>query len=417
MKYLLIFVFVSIYSLWGADATLDIRKGVDSSEPILAIEDGSIQRTELSQKFSKMLIADMKVLSMFSVDEEYGSGPFESLVPVPQHKEAKYILRYRLADDGVGGIKADIKLMMDGRELFYKNYLLHQQEMAVFLVHTIAYDINRYLGGAPMEWMKRKVLFVRLTSPRHSEIVVSDYTLSYQRVIVKSGIFGFAKWANREQTDLYYTSLGDFKPTIYKMNLMNGKKEKIISSDGMAVCSDVSEDGKRLLLTLAPNGQPDIYQYNLSDDTKIRLTDYSGIDVNGQFMGDGSIAFVSNRLGYPNVFSTRPNSSAVSQLVFQGKNNSSLSSWKNFLVYKARENGAGYGDNVFNLHLLSLNSGNTKRLTLSGENDFPRFSPDGEAVLYIKQEGSRSSIGVYRMNVNRNFSFPLKIGRIQSIDW
>jgi TolB protein len=35
------------------------------------------------------------------------------------------------------------------------------------------------------------------------------------------------------------------------MNLQSGKKEKIISSDGMAVCSDVSEDAKRLLLTLS----------------------------------------------------------------------------------------------------------------------------------------------------------------------
>jgi TolB protein len=230
-------------------------------------------------------------------------------------------------------------------------------------------------------------------------------------------MYGFAKWANREQSDLFYTSLSDFKPTIYKMNLASGKKDKIISSDGMAVCSDISEDGKRLLLTLAPNGQPDIFLYDLATDMKTRVTDYSGIDVNGQFMGDGSIAFVSNRFGYPNVFSTRIGSSAVSQLVYQGKNNSSLSSYKNFLVYKARENSATYAGNTFNLHLLSLNSGNVKRLTASGENDFPRFSPDGEAILYIKQEGSRSSIGVIRFGLNKSFIFPLKIGRIQSIDW
>jgi TolB protein len=185
----------------------------------------------------------------------------------------------------------------------------------------------------------------------------------------------------------------------------------------MAVCSDVSEDAKRLLLTLAPNGQPDIYQYDLSSKAKTRVTDYSGIDVNGQFMGDGSIAFVSNRFGYPNVFSTRIGSNAVSQLVYQGKNNSTLSSYKNFLVYKARESTAGYGGNTFNLHLLSLASGSVKRLTASGENDYPRFSPDGEAILYIKQEGSRSSIGLIRFGINKSFAFPLKIGRIQSIDW
>ena len=405
-----------IQLLWGADATIEVVKGVAGLTP-LAIEDSSPQSTEMSQKFSQMLAADMNVVSMFSVDESYAMAGFDATSPAPAHKEARYLLRYRLVNDGMGGVKADVKLLQDGTPLFLKSYILKQSEMLVFLSHSVAYDINAKIGGSPIDWIKRKVLFVRLTSPRHSEIVASDYTLSYQKVILKGGIYGFAKWANREQSDLYYTSLSDFKPTIYKMNLLSGKKEKVISSDGMAVCSDVSEDGTRLLLTLAPTGQPDIYQYDLNSNTKTRITDYSGIDVNGQFMGDGSIAFVSNRFGYPNVFSTRINSNAVSQLVYQGKNNSSLSSYKNFLVYKARESTSGYGGNAFNLHLLSLNSGNIKRLTASGENDYPRFSPDGEAILYIKQEGSRSSIGLIRFGINKSFAFPLKIGRIQSIDW
>ncbi len=415
MKILVIWLSL-IHFVWGADATIEVVKGVVGLSA-LAIEDSSPQSTDMSQKFSQMLAADMNVVSLFKVDDSYAVSGFDAPSPANIHKDAHYLLRYRLVDDGMGGVKADVKLLQDGNPLFFKSYVLKQREMLVFLSHSIAYDINAKLGGSPIDWIKRKVLFVRLTSPRHSEIVASDYTLSYQRVILKGGMYGFAKWANREQTDLYYTSLTDFKPTIYKMNLATGAKEKIISSDGMAVCSDVSEDAKRLLLTLAPNGQPDIYQYDLSSKAKTRVTDYSGIDVNGQFMGDGSIAFVSNRFGYPNVFSTRIGSNAVSQLVYQGKNNSTLSSYKNFLVYKARESSAGYGGNTFNLHLLSLASGSVKRLTASGENDYPRFSPDGEAILYIKQEGSRSSIGLIRFGINKSFAFPLKIGRIQSIDW
>ncbi|MFY9142383.1 Tol-Pal system protein TolB [Sulfuricurvum sp.] len=415
MKIILFFLTL-IQLTWGADATIEVVKGVAGLSP-LAIEDASAQSNDMGRKFTKMLAADMNVVSLFTVDESYAMAPLDSLSPSPVHKDAQYLLRYRLSDDGSGGVKADIKLLQNGNELFFKTYLLKQSEMLVFLSHAIAFDINGKMGGSPIDWIKRKVLFIRLTSPRHSEIVASDYTLSYQKVILTGGMYGFAKWGNKEQTDLYYTSLSDFKPTIYKMNLLSGKKEKLISSDGMAVCSDVSEDGQRLLLTLAPNGQPDIYMYDLSSRNKTRITDYSGIDVNGQFMGDGSIAFVSNRLGYPNIFSTRPGSTAVTPLVYQGKNNSSLSSYKNFLVYKARENSATFSGNTFNLHLLSLKSGNIKRLTASGENDYPRFSPDGEAILYIKQDGSRSSIGVIRFGLNKSFAFPLKSGRIQSIDW
>lgn len=201
------------------------------------------------------------------------------------------------------------------------------------------------------------------------------------------------------------------------MNLMSGKKDKIISSDGMAVCSDVSHDGKKLLLTLAPSGQPDIYIYDIDTQGKTRLTDYSGIDVSGQFMSNDTIAFVSNRFGYPNIFSKKINSSAITQLVYEGKNNSTFSAYKDYLVYKVRDSSGIYGGTAFNLHLLSLRSNGIRRLTSGGENDFPRFSEDGEAVLFIKQEGSRSSVGIIRLVPNKSFAFPLKIGRIQSIDW
>ncbi|HZF69253.1 Tol-Pal system protein TolB [Sulfuricurvum sp.] len=415
MKFISIFLIV-VQFLWGSDATIEVVKGVEGSVP-LAIEDASPISNDMSQKFAKMLAADMNVVSLFTVDESYATAPFDSPVPALNHKNAQFLLRYRLIDDGIGGARADIKLLRNGSDVFVKSYSLKQSKMLVFLSHLIAYDINSKLGGSPIDWIKRKVLFIRQSGPKRSEIVAADYTLSYQQVILSGGMYGFAKWANREQTDFYFTSLSDFKPTIYKMNLLNAQKEKLISSDGMAVCSDVSEDGRRLLLTLAPEGQPDIYLYDLNTQSKTRITNYSGIDVNGQFMGDGSIAFVSNRMGYPNIYSTRPNSSAVTPLVYDGKNNSSLSSYKNLLVYKARESSGTYNGNSFNLHLLSLNSGAVKRLTASGENDFPRFSPDGEAILYIKQEGSRSSVGVIRFGVNKSFAFPLKLGRIQSIDW
>lgn len=414
MKFLVLWALLAGW-LWSADATLEVIKGVQTL-PNLAIEDGSIA-SDQAKKMYTMLNADMNVVSLFNVDENYAQGPYESLTPSANHSNAQYILRYRLANDGAGGIKADVRLLQNSTELFAKSYLLKQSEMLVFLSHNIAYDINAKLGGGPLEWIKRKVLLVRLSSPRHSDIVAADYTLSYQKTILSGGMYGFAKWANREQTDLYYTALSDFKPTIYKMNLMSGKKDKIISSDGMAVCSDVSQDGKKLLFTLAPSGQPDIYIYDIDTQGKTRLTDYSGIDVSGQFMSNDTIAFVSNRFGYPNIFSKKINSSAITQLVYEGKNNSTFSAYKDYLVYKVRDSSGTYGGTAFNLHLLSLRSNGIRRLTSGGENDFPRFSEDGEAVLFIKQEGSRSSVGIIRLVPNKSFAFPLKIGRIQSIDW
>ncbi|MGD9969326.1 MAG: Tol-Pal system protein TolB [Sulfuricurvum sp.] len=410
-----IFFLVSMYILSAfSEPSIEVVKQVEAL-PTLAVEDASLQNSDAAERLGKMLVADMNVVSLFTVDDRYATNNYDTVTPNPIHKDIQYILLYRLSENDQG-FKAEIKLLQNGLNVFEKSYLLKQAEMMVFLSHTVAYDINAKLGGTAMDWIKRKVLFVRLSSPRHSEIVAADYTLSYQKVVLSGGMYGFAKWGNREQTEFYYTSLSDYKPTIYKMSLMSGQREKLIGSDGMAVCSDVSEDGKRLLLTLAPEGQPDIFLYDTSTKGKVRLTDYSGIDVNGQFLGDNGIAFVSNRLGNPNIFYKKLNEPGVSQLVYGGKNNSSLSAYKNFLVYKARE-ATSFEGNTFNLHLISIESGNVRRLTASGINDFPRFSGDGEAVLFIKQEGYKSSLGVIRLAVNKSFEFPLKIGRIQSIDW
>jgi TolB protein len=392
--------------LWGESTTLEVSKNVSVLSK-LTIVDGSAKGTEQTQKFHKMLAADMKVVSLFDVDESYTQDSYDAKT----HANALFVLRYRLDDDGSGGFKADVKLFQNGLELFSKTYMLKQREMVVFLAHSIAYDINAKMGGAPMEWMKRKVIMVRLNSARKSEIVAADYTLAYQKVLLGGGMYGFAKWANREQTDFYYTSLSDFKPTIYKVNLASGVKEKIISSDGMAVCSDVNENGQKLLLTLAPSGQPDVYLYDLISKEKTRITNYSGIDVNGQFMGNDTIAFVSNRFGNPNIFGQKMGSNAVNQMVFEGKNNSSFSAYRNFIVYKTR------GDSGFDLKMVSLNGGGSRTLTSSGDNDYPRFSYDGEAVLHIKQEGSRSLVGIIRSGLGRSFAFPLHVGRIQSLDW
>jgi TolB protein len=392
--------------LWGESTTLEVNKNVSVLSK-LSVVDSSSKSVEQTQKFHKMLVADMKVVSLFDVDQSYIQESYDAKT----HANALFVLRYRLEDDGSGGFKSDVKLFQNGLELFSKTYMLKQREMVVFLAHAIAYDVNSKMGGASLEWMKRKVIMVRLNGARKSEIVAADYTLSYQKVLLGGGMYGFAKWANREQTDFYYTSLSDFKPSIYKANLATGAKEKIISSDGMAVCSDVSENAQSLLLTLAPNGQPDIYKYDLITKEKTRITNYSGIDVNGQFMGNDTIAFVSNRFGNPNIFGQKINSSAVNQLVFEGKNNSSFSAYRNWIVYKTR------GDSGFDLKLASLNGGSSRTLTTSGDNDYPRFSYDGEAIMHIKQEGSRSLVGIIRLGLGKSFAFPLHIGRIQSLDW
>ncbi len=54
---------------------------------------------------------------------------------------------------------------------------------------------------------------------------------------------------------------------------------------------------------------------------------------------------------------------------------------------------------------------------MNGKNIYPRFGSNGETVIYIKYLGSKTALGILRLSANRSFLFPLKVGKIQSIDW
>ena len=127
---------------------------------------------------------------------------------------------------------------------------------------------------------------------KFSNIRITSYNVCYTKLL-----------RDKEQKTIYYTSYNYKKPTLVKLNIYNRSKDIIMDSDGMLACSDVNEDGTKLLVTASPTGQPDIFLYDTRTRQKSQITRYSGIDVGGQFIENGSrIVFVSDRLGNPNIF-------------------------------------------------------------------------------------------------------------------
>ncbi len=203
-----------------------------------------------------------------------------------------------------------------------------------------------------------------------------------------------------------------------KKNIYTGENTKIVSSNGMLVCSDVSKDGNKLALTMAPNGQPDVYVYNIKTKKRKRVTFYSGIDVGAGFVEDDTkVVFVSNRLRHPNIFSKKIQGSAVKRLVYHSKNNSAVTTYKNYIAYSSKETSKEFGNYSFNIYLISTTNSFISRLTAKGVNQFPRFSIDGETLLFIKKRAGKSYLGISRLNYNKSYTFPLKSGKLQSIDW
>ncbi|MDD4505869.1 MAG: Tol-Pal system protein TolB [Sulfurospirillaceae bacterium] len=421
MKKIIVLLLLTIIS-FAADATVEIVKKIDVL-PKIAIQDASPNNvdSEFRKSFFKLLAGDLRVSSHFRVEDDYlrssyEGGPIENFL---SDKKVDLILRFSL-DQNSNNAVANVKLInaRTGVTSFEKAYSIPDKKRYPFLAHKISVDINDQIGAPSISWMEQSVVFAKYTEAKKSEIVIADYTLSYQKTMVTGGLNIFPKWANKEQSAFYYTSYSGVEPTIYKLDLKDGSRRSVISGSGMIVCSDVSQDGNKLLLTMAPKDQTDIYLYDVRTRKIEKITDYSGIDVNGNFIdNDRRIVFISDRLGYPNVFAQNINDKNVEQMVYHGKNNNSASAFDNYIVYSSRENKSEFGGSTFNLYLISTKTDNLRQLTATGENLYPRFSKDPDTIMFIKQYQNQSSLGIIRLNANKTYHFALKTGKLQSIDW
>lgn len=415
MKSIFFILFCTI-SLFAIDANMEIIKNASQLPTINVIKSSESSADTIANKLVDLVKKDIEVSCHFKIiDSNISLSIPYNIYPnmIDKSSELTLVLQTTIKQNE---IELGIKLYdMVAKKLVLNNTMsTNKLDRFPFLAHKTAIIINDFIKAPNISWMDRFVIFSRYVSPKETEIVVADYTLNYQKVVVKGGLNIFPKWVNSKQEAFYYSTFKAY-PTLMKFNLVDKSQEIIASSDGMIVCSDISNDGSKLLLTMAPNTQSDIYLYDLGQKQKTRLTTYSGIDVGAHFIDDETkFAFISDRLKTPSIFIQNiSQTQSVSKIGGTGKNTSSFSSYKDFIAYSSKES----GDKDFNIYLVATQSNYKKQLTINGKNEFPRFSQGGEAILFIKKNQNQSMTGIYRVGYDQSFFFPSKVGALQSIDW
>ena len=397
-KLLAVLLFVGF--AFGANDTLLIVNKGEALPKIIVNDKSTLGDKDLKKNFYNLILNDLRVSSNFQVLEK-------------GDEKGNYVFEYKL--DKKDGLTLNVVVKVDGKIKSSRNYALNNIAQYPFLAHRGVKGSVKDLGLAPIEWMDHKILIARSKSEGKSQILMADYTLTYQVVVVDGGLNIFPKWANNEQSAFYYTAYDSKIPTLYRFDLKTNTPTRVISSGGMLVASDVSRDGNKILLTMAPSDQPDVHIYDLRTKNLQKVTQFSGADVNAQFIeNEKKIVFVSDRLGYPTLFIQTIGESDPKQLVWHARNNTAVSTYQNYLVYSSREQEQ---KGVFNIYLMSTQSDYIRQLTANGKNLYPRFSSDGGSIVFIKYLGEQTALGVIRVNANKSFHYPLKLGRILSIDW
>lgn len=421
-KYIFFIAFFITSSFAQIDANLEIVKKANTLPKILiSIATDSSEIATLN-KIKNSLAKDLEISGHFELIKENSSITYEQIPDILalSNKGIDLYLNLSAKKDTSGKYTLLTRLFDINSQsmILEKSFTTLKENRYPFLAHRSAISINDYFKAPSIAWMDKFVVLSVYKESGKADIVIGDYTLKFKKTIISGGLNIFPKWADKNQRSIYYTSYNYKNPTLVKVNIYTREKEIIMQSEGMIAASDVNSNGSKVLITASPNSQPDIYLYNALNKSKTKVTSYSGIDVGGQFIdNDSRMVFVSDRLGYPNIFAKSFNSRGVEKLVYHSRNNSSATSFNDNIVYVSKDNDNELSTRAFNLYLMSTKSDDLKRLTASGINQFPKFSPDGESLLFIKSYKGHSSIGIIRFNFNKSYLFELRGGKIQSIDW
>ena len=312
LRVLGLLIFLYQFAISAADVSMEIVKnaGYKPSVAVVSSTDAANMQSKFAGEVHKLLEKDLEVSGHFNVKSVTAQHNFNSNINYYEFKKLNIDLVANITTEQSVFEGFILKLKLYDTNLnqlvLEKSFNSAKDDRYPFLAHRVAIEINNYVKAPSIDWMERFVIFARYTTPKESQIIIADYTLTFQKVVVQSGLNIFPKWADNVQENFYYTTYNFGVPTLMKVNIFTAQSQKIAQSDGMLVCSDVSNDGKKLLVTMAPNSQPDIYEYNTISKNFTKITDYSGIDVNGHYLEDErSIVFVSDRLGNPNIFTQK----------------------------------------------------------------------------------------------------------------
>ncbi len=223
---------------------------------------------------------------------------------------------------------------------------------------------------------------VRVESQRHRyKLMVADWDgyNSVERYASWSPILS-PDWSPDSQ-DIAFVNLTSKGPVIKVLNVQSGNTETIASFKGVNAAPSWSPDGTKIAYSSSRYGSPDIFVYDTATREHKRVTTHYGIDTEPSWAASGrSLLFTSNRSRKPQIYRYDLFDSSISRMTFEGDESANASydpQGKNMVM--VHEGG--------NIVLMDAQSNELMWLTRAKFDESPSFSPNGDMVLYMTEQG------------------------------
>ena len=390
--FLLFFIFIGSYSA-KSEIYVDIDGG--NIEPIsIAVMDFSgktEKEKEIGKNITKVISNDLKRTGLFSpIDHDAFVDKSQNIDDLPKFENWNVINAQALVYGDVspqenGKLRVEFHLWdIPAQQRIEGQALITESSNWRRIAHIIADYIYKRMTG-DNGYFDTRVVYVaetgsKLNRVKRLAIVDQDGAnlkyLTDGKIPVTTPVF-----SNNSQKIAYVTYFKQV-PRVYIFDIETGEQTLLGNFPGMSFAPRFSPDDKFVVMSIAQDGNSDIYEMNLQTKALKKLTSHPAIETAPTYSPDGKkIAFVSDRSGKPQIYTMNRDGSNVERISFGGGQYGDVA-WSprgDYLAFVKIKN------NKFYIGLM-FEDGTGERLIADGYMvESPTWSPNGRRIIFYEQ--------------------------------
>ncbi len=190
------------------------------------------------------------------------------------------------------------------------------------------------------------------------------------------------------QQQITYMALFDDRPgQVYLFNIETGEQEQLGTFRGMTFAPRFSPDGTSVVMSVARDGNSDVFTMDLSTRRLTRLTNHPSIDTSPSFSPDGrQITFASDRGGSPQLYVMNADGTDQRRITFkEGRYNTPVWSPRGDLIAFTRQ----YKGQFF-IGVIRPDGTGERELARSYLVEGPTWSPNGRVLMFFRETAPRA---------------------------
>lgn len=172
------------------------------------------------------------------------------------------------------------------------------------------------------------------------------------------------------------------RPRVYLYNIDTGRQELLGDFPNMTFAPRFSPDGNKVIMSMAGNGNTDIYEMDLRNRKSRQLTTNTAIDTAPSYAPDGrQIAFESDRGGTQQLYVMDSNGGNVRRITFgNGRYGNPVWSPRGDLIAFTK-----MLQGKFYIGVIRPDGSGERLITSAYHVEGPSWSPNGRVLTYFKE--------------------------------